>query len=159
MAQNYEQVENGDISSRAELPGLPDTPEFAPASERVSRLGDMAIARAGWGGQLSTEAIIEAGSRAGQLTGLQITQLRNIGFGGGYRFSTEISDLLDPRLQWLQAGWATKLALKVIAERDWDTVDALYVGSSTTTPQTVKQTPRPAQRRAWPHARPQPVPA
>lgn len=147
MAQNYEKVQNGDTSSRAEygvknpyeLPGLPDTPEFAPGSERVSRLGDMAIARAGWGGQLSTEAIIEAGSRAGQLIELQITQLRNIGFDGGYRFSTEISDLFNPLLQWLQAGWATKLALKVIAERDWDTVDALYVGSSTTTPETVRQ--------------------
>ncbi|MEK7118984.1 MAG: hypothetical protein AAB889_00505, partial [Patescibacteria group bacterium] len=51
-----------------------------------------------------------------------------------------------------QAGWATKLALKVIAERDWDTVDALtrpdltgknvvVVGLDTLSPMTAPHDP------------------
>lgn len=120
-----------------ELPFLPNSPEFTPHSEHSSYLGDMALTRAGWGGQLSTENYIAARAAKAELTQLQIDQIRNVGFDGGYRFHPSVENIFDPHLQMLQAGWAANLALKTIEMRGWDTVDALYVGSSTVATDTI----------------------
>lgn len=117
------------------LPGLPEFPEFTTGSERISALGDMMLARAGWGGFLSTETLIN--TYGGRITELEKDQMRKLRFTGGYRFSPDVDNLFDPKLQTLQAGWATRLALEVVQARNWDTVDGLYIGSSTVTPGTI----------------------
>jgi len=115
--------------SKLELPPLPESAEFSPGSERLSRLGDIALFRAGWGEWVPTSVIIDNLKTTAHEPRL-MEQIEKLGFNGSYRHQFG-SDLYSERGQRIQAGWATRLVLPVLEARGWDHIDGLFIGSST----------------------------
>ena len=108
---------------------LPDHAEFTPNSERVSRIGPIALFRASWGTFVDSKAVAEAATRAGHPPDLEAT-IEQLGFRGGYHFPAD-TDTFSDYVQDLQTQYVTRLVDQVLDVRGWDSTDALFIGSQT----------------------------
>ncbi len=122
-----------------EIGGLPPTPEFAPGSEKLKFWFEMAILIGGWGTLVPSQKIISVLYEHGGISNLQAMQLKELGFNGGYRFNSSV-EIESPLVQEYQANYAAQLAQGVANARGWDSLDALYIGTSTMTRDAILET-------------------
>lgn len=112
------------------IPELPPTPTFAPGSEQLVRLGSMAICQAGWGEPLTNAQLISHYVGIGWDYDEVCEMILGTGFKQGYYFHPEV-ELLSDEIQERIAHYAAMLAARVARVRDWDKIDVLILGSST----------------------------
>jgi 3-oxoacyl-[acyl-carrier-protein] synthase III len=108
---------------------LPDDAEFALGSQRLSRIGPIALYRAGWGTFVDSRQIAQAASQAGHPPDLTAT-IEQLGFSGGYHFPAD-TDTFSDYVQALHTQYVTRMVEQVLAAREWDATDALFIGSQT----------------------------
>lgn len=110
---------------------LPTQPSFVPGSERLVRLGEIAVFRAGWGFPITNQDMVRFYAEAGLDADEVAETVAGTGFKQGYYFPFE-QDLFGPETQGWHAHYTAMLVEKVARARDWDHIDVLIVGSSTT---------------------------
>ncbi|MCI0708805.1 MAG: hypothetical protein L0154_01465 [Chloroflexi bacterium] len=118
---------------------LPAQPAFAPGSEKLVRLGNIAVVRAGWGHAIDNQSLIDFYVRRGFDAQEVEDTISGTGFEQGYYFPFE-QDLFSDKTQQWHVQYAAMLAECVLKARGWDSIDVLIIGSSTTHVNAVGQT-------------------
>jgi 3-oxoacyl-[acyl-carrier-protein] synthase III len=113
------------------LPPLDFQNGFAPGSEKLVRLGNIAVVQAGWGYQLDTDSILQQYRGNGYDIEKITESMLQTGFTHGYYYPLSRSTFDDETQAW-HIKCAANLAERVARERNWDSIDILILGSSTT---------------------------
>lgn len=124
--------------ARRALLRILDHPDSYPLDRREPvGMNGMTVTVGAFGTYRSNEEIKRKAREAGLLTPILSDLIDNIGFTGGYHFSSDYSPL-DPESQALMALHGSRIAQALARARRWDSIDHLYYASVSSIVETPK---------------------